>query len=139
MEVKDKKIARKIENLMDEAEEFFGEADYEGFIRKYTEAWNLLPLPKEEFDESYLLAEGFAEAHLRLGNHKESLKWAEIMSNCDMERLDDGAREFVMGKMLFESGDLENAKEKFALAMIKSEGRAFVSAPKKYSDLLKNK
>ncbi|MNE54311.1 hypothetical protein D3C80_1490820 [compost metagenome] len=56
-----------------------------------------------------------------------------------MERADDGAREFVLGKMLYESGDLENSREKFVLAMIKSEGRAFANEPKKYIEFLRKK
>ncbi|AOM79182.1 hypothetical protein [Pedobacter steynii] len=139
MEIKDQKIAAKLEDLIEESEGYYEEEDYEGFVKVSLKAWDILPTPKEVYDESYHLAEGLAEGYLLTGNHKESIKWAEIMGNCDMERADDGAREFILGKMLFESGDLENAKEKFALAMIKSEGRAFVSAPKKYSDLLKNK
>lgn len=139
MYIEDKKIAKKVEDLMEESEEYYENEDYSVFIDTYLKAWDIVPLPKEKYEESYHLAEGLAEGYLLVGNHKDSIKWAEIMGVCNLERADDGAREFILGKMLFESGDLENAKEKFALAMIKSEGRAFVDEPKKYIELLKKK
>lgn len=137
MYIEDKKIAKKVEALMDESEGYWAEEEYSGFVQTYLKAWDLLPVPKEEYDDSYHLAEGLAEGYLLLGNHSDARKWAEIMSHCDLERLDDGAREYVMGRVLFESGDQENAKEKFAVAMTKSAGRAFIGAPKKYTELLK--
>lgn len=137
MDIADKKTARNFERLMDESEGYWAEEDYSGFIQAYLKAWDMLPVPKEEYDDSYHLAEGLAEGYLLLGKHSDAMKWAEMMSHCDLERLDDGAREYAMGKVLFESGDLENAKENFAIAMTKSAGRAFISAPEKYKELLK--
>ncbi|SHG41624.1 tetratricopeptide repeat protein [Pedobacter caeni] len=137
MDIADKKTAKNLERLMDESEGYWAEEDYAGFVQAYLKAWDMLPVPKEEYDDSYHLAEGLAEGYLLLGNHSEAMKWAEIMSHCDLERLDDGEREYVMGKVLFESGDLQNAKEKFAVAMTKSAGRAFISGPEKYTELLK--
>ncbi|MBL3549157.1 MULTISPECIES: hypothetical protein [Chryseobacterium] len=137
MEVKNRKLAAKLEDLIEESERYYEESDYEGFVEVSLKAWNVLPIPREIYDESYHIAEGLAEGYLLIGNHEEAIKWAEIMGNCDMERADDGAREFVLGKMLFESGDMENSREKFVLAMTKSEGRVFVNEPKKYIEFLK--
>jgi tetratricopeptide (TPR) repeat protein len=139
MEIKNSKIAQKVEELMDESDELYDQKHYQKSISKLLEAWDVLPVPKEKYDESFHIAEGLAETFFLIKNNEEAVRWAKKLGECDPERQDDGDSEFLLGKIYYEMNDMETAKAQFLIAMKKSEGRLFDDAPKKYSDLLKKK
>lgn len=139
MEIKNKKILEKIEQLMDDSDELYDEKKFPQSIEMLLKAWELLPTPKEQYDESFHIAQGLAETFFLIKNYDQSILWAKKLGECDPEREDDGDSEFLLGKVYYETNDMEAAKQNFALAFEKSEGRAFAKAPRKYLDLLKKK
>jgi hypothetical protein len=52
------------------------------------------------------------------------------------KRQDMGEVEFLVGKVAFERGELEKAKEQFLIANRKSEGRAFNGKDERYERLI---
>jgi hypothetical protein len=52
------------------------------------------------------------------------------------KRHDMGEAELLLGKVAFERGDLQTAKEQFVIANAKSEGRAFEAKDERYQRLI---
>ncbi|PSL47172.1 hypothetical protein CLV51_10217 [Chitinophaga niastensis] len=132
MEIQDKKLATAIEAIWDAAEVLFEKKDLARYVLKLEEAWDLLPLPKELYDDSYHIASFIAETYLELKDFPYALKWARTLQHCDPERADDGGREFILGKVLFDSKEMSEAEVQLSIAMHKSAGRVFEGADEKY-------
>ncbi|MCW3468027.1 tetratricopeptide repeat protein [Chitinophaga nivalis] len=132
MDIQDQHIAAKIESIWEEAERLFAQEDFVQYGLKLNAAWDLLPSPKETYYESYDIARFITENYLLQQDYSNAHKWAEVLQQCDMERTHDGEREFVLGKVLYELGETENAATRFMVAMQKSGGRVFVGADEKY-------
>ncbi|MET3881084.1 hypothetical protein [Chitinophaga sp. OAE865] len=132
MELADQKIVTAIEGIWQEAEVLFENNDPARYVLKLEEAWELLPAPKEGYEESYDIALAIAETYFILKNPDALIRWASILQRCDPARPGDGEREFVMGKALFETGNMEGARTHFITALNKSNGRVFEGADEKY-------
>lgn len=132
MELHDQKIVAAIEAIWEEAEVLFENNDPARYALKLEEAWDLLPAPKEVYDESYHIALAIAETYLILKDYPALLRWANTLQQCDTERADDGEREFVLGKAFFENGNMKEAETYFTTAMHKSAGRVFEGVDEKY-------
>lgn len=136
MELADQKIMAAIEAIWQEAEMLFENNDPARYALKLEEAWELLPAPKEMYGESYDIALAIAETYLILKDYPALLRWANILQQCDPARPDDGEREFVLGKALFENADRKGAETYFTTAMHKSAGRVFEGVDEKYLHVL---
>ncbi|MGF6927411.1 tetratricopeptide (TPR) repeat protein [Chitinophaga sp. W2I13] len=132
MELHDQKIVAAIEAIWEEAEVLFENNDPARYALKLEEAWELLPAPKEVYDESYHIALAIAETYFILKDFPAMLRWANTLQQCDPARADDGECEFVLGKARFENGDMKGAEEYFTTAMHKSAGRVFEGVDEKY-------
>lgn len=92
------------------------------------EAWELLPDPKGIYcEESYHLVKDIISTCLIVKDYKKAKEWAERIFLTGFARIDSGDKEFIAGKVAFELGDFETAKEFFSIANHKSEGRCFGS------------
>lgn len=132
MELADQKIVAAIEAIWQEAEVLFENNDPARYALKLEEAWEILPAPKELYEESYDIAFAIAETYLILKDYPALLRWANILQQCDPERPDNGEREFVLGKALFETGQMQGAETYFTTAMHKSRGEVFEGVDEKY-------
>lgn len=117
--------ARQIESLIEESGAEWRAGNLEEAIKKMQAAWNILPNPAEEYDESYLIAGYLIELFTEQGDTESATKWAQILQRCDVERLDDGDREFIAGKVAYSAGDIDTAKAYFKASFKKSEGKTF--------------
>ncbi|MBD8082522.1 hypothetical protein [Chryseobacterium caseinilyticum] len=131
-------IQDKFEKIDNQIEDCFENNNHSGIIELELQKWNLLPLPKEKYDESFFIAHSLANEYMEIQDHNNSKKWAEILFSCDLERLDDGEREFVAGKVHFAADNLERALEYFKRAYQKSEGRAFPDDNPAYLEFYNN-
>jgi tetratricopeptide (TPR) repeat protein len=132
MEIQDQKIIAAIEAIWEESEVLFENNDLARYAHKLEEAWDLLPAPKESYDDSFDLAFTIAETYLELKDFPAMLRWAKTLQPCDPERDDDGDREFMLGRAFFENGSMTEAEQYLNIAMQKSGGRAFEGADEKY-------
>lgn len=108
-------------------------------VKVLLQAWDLLPQPKEQWDESYYLASYLIDSYLNVQNPAKANEWVEILVNCDPERDDDGERELFAGVVAYELGDFEKAKKNFAIADKESNGRNFKKVDSKYLKFYKQK
>jgi hypothetical protein len=106
-------------------------------IKILEKAWELLPNPKVVFDDSYHIAKYIIQFCLLAKDYVKAKRWSNIIFICDLERADSGEREFLAGKVAFDSDDLDIAKEFFFIANKKSEGRCFVDEDTKYLKFFK--
>ncbi|PET38834.1 hypothetical protein CN514_24115, partial [Bacillus sp. AFS001701] len=82
--------------------------------------------------DSYHFALYLSETYLQINNFNKTKEWSELIYTCDLERIDSGEREFLSGKVAYETGDISAAKQYFNMANEKSEGRCFIDVDKKY-------
>ncbi|MFY0253590.1 tetratricopeptide repeat protein [Chitinophaga sp. 30R24] len=135
MEIQDQNIITTLETLWQEAEVLFTNDDLAGYTDKLAAAWEMLPVPRQAYDDSYEIALALAETYSALNEYPAMLHWAEILQDCDPERMDDGEREFVLGKAFFENGDMDKAEKLLVQAMYKSEGQVFEGEDPKYLEV----
>lgn len=128
-----------IETLIEKSDEEYEQGDFLNSIKTLEEAWHKLPEPKGDYSESYHIVMGISETYLLLKDYQKAGEWSEILYNCALHRIDSGEREFLSGKIAFESGDLEKAKDFFAIACRKSDGRCFEDVDRKYYRCYKKK
>ena len=131
-------IEDKFFEYQDEYMDLVEEGNIEKALQKIKEFWDYLPEPKTIQDMSFLLLEDFFNICIESKRFELVNKWISLMFISDLERLDDGEREFIAGKLAYEQGNLEIAKELFVISNIKCEGSLFEGKDvKKYRDLLK--
>ncbi len=131
-------IQRHIEELIQKCGIEYQKENYNDAIALLEKSWDILPCPKVIYDESYRIAKYIIQFCLLAKDVDKAKRWAGIISICDLERADSGEREFLAGKVAYESNDLQMAKEYFYVANWKSEGRCFIDEDSKYLNLLEN-
>jgi tetratricopeptide (TPR) repeat protein len=126
-------------DVVDESHEIYQEGRIEESLDRLKDAWNLLPPPRENTNVSNVIASEISEIYLEdLKNYEEAIKWAKILIACYSDReIDDGDGEYTLGKIYYEMGEYEKAKEQFEIRLVKSDGNGLEDAPKEYRDLLK--
>jgi len=105
-------------------------------LNKIDKGWDELPDDKYNLSESGMVAIMLLDEYLKMGKPELAKKWGDVLIN-DKNRPDCGEKELIKGKILFESGQLGEAKDFFKIAFQKSKGRIFAGEPKKYVDVLK--
>ena len=97
------------------------EGNYEEREKVLLEAWELLPLPKEQWEVSFTLAYYLINGYIKMNTPLKAKKWAEIIF--DPERKSHGERELYAGIVAYELGDFEKAREYFDIVQKDSGGR----------------
>jgi hypothetical protein len=136
MAILEKELQQKVQGLIDEGSDLYTAGDRKSAQDRMASAWDLLPMPKETYDDSFHIAHYSTKIALAERNFELAKKWAEIHQHCDLERFDTGHREFVAGQVAYEAGDMETAKKYFLVAEKKSGGRAFREQDKKYRKVI---
>ncbi|MGG4552087.1 hypothetical protein [Paenibacillus humicus] len=125
-------IKEKYESLLSKSNEEFDNGKHDDSILLLEEAWALLPSPKGIYSESYHLVKDIIDTCFIINDFKKAKEWAEKIYLTGFMRIDSGEKEFISGKIAFELGDYEIAKEFFNFANVKSEGRCFEDEDDKY-------
>lgn len=118
----------KFESKLIDCNKNFEKGDYNRCILLLEEAWDLIPDPKGIYsEESYHLVKDIIHISLKINDYNKAKEWVENIFLTGFDRIDSGDKEFISGRVAFELGDLETAKEFFRIANDKSEGRCFGS------------
>ena len=126
----------KIDKIIQSASDLFVERKFTGAIEQLSLAWGALPEKKESQKESYHIAKYLVIAFLKLKKYEEAQIWATKLQNCDLNRLDDGEREFYAGVVQFELKNYDRAKNLLEAANMKSDGNCFEGEDQKYLNLV---
>lgn len=135
----DNELSKCIKNLMDRSNEEYDKGRYLESIEILEDAWCRLPEPKGRYSESYYISSGISEICIKLNKLEDAKKWSNELFKCGLHRIDSGEREFLAGKVAFESSEFDMAKKNFTIANEKSEGRCFEDEPMKYIQFFKRK
>jgi hypothetical protein len=106
-------------------------------LKKLQLIWETIPEPKTEIANSYLVIEYAVTFALKLGDIDEATKWASLAPQFMEKRQDRGEVEFLVGKVAFERGEMELAKQNLILADKKSKGRILQGQDPKYRTLVR--
>jgi hypothetical protein len=121
-------IKEKFESLVNESNEQFNNGNHMDSILSLEKAWDLIPEPKGIYsEESYHVVKDIIHSYFIVNDFEKVKEWAEKIFLTGFDRIDSGGKEFISGRVAFELGDLETAKEFFSIANRKSEGRCFGS------------
>jgi len=101
-------------------------------------AWELLPAPKENTDESYLIVASILGLALKNNDVDTLVRWGDKIMITDPERIDVGSREMWVARIAYETGDLEKAFQNMKIAVKKSRGRCFTETDNKYKRFYTN-
>lgn len=135
----DNPINSQVENLRQEFIQHEMKDEYDKAKEVLLEAWNLLPEPKLEYDESFHISSYLIDTYINLNDFKEAKKWVKLNSKSNLDRHDAGEREYLAGKVEYELGNHEKAKEYFKVVDEKSKGRIFQQGDVKYYKFYKKK
>ncbi|MFP3886729.1 hypothetical protein HPB58_06955 [Priestia filamentosa] len=132
-------IKEKFESLVAQSDEQFENGNHHESIFLLEEAWDLIPEPKGIYSvQSYGLVKDIIDTYFITKDFEKAKEWADKLFLTGFNRIDSGEKEFTSGKVAFELGNLETAKEFFSIANRKSEGRCFGDSEDiKYLKLLK--
>lgn len=133
----DNELSKVIHDLMHESNKEYNEGKYDKVIEILKKAWLKLPNPKENYSESYHLAQSICEAYILINNFEEAKKWSNEFSRCATFRIDSGERYFLAAKVLFGLERFDMAQKYFAVANKMSDGRCFEDEDDKYINFFK--
>ncbi|WP_336047132.1 hypothetical protein [Solibacillus ferritrahens] len=132
-------VKENFESLVNKSNEQFENGNHNESIRTLEEAWQLLPEPKGIYsEESFHLVKDIIDTCFIIKDYKKAKEWSDKMFLTGLARKDTGKKEFISGKVSFELGDEELAKEFFSIANKKSEGRCFEGEDTKYLKCFKS-
>ena len=135
----DPDIKRRVEALINEAMGAFQAHDIGPSIGALTRAWEPLPAPEEAWSESFLIAKYMTHTYFNAHQLDQAHTWATIFNRCHVIR-SYGESELLLGKVLFEKAQLEEARGWFAKADALSKGRVWKGEKEtKYKTFFKSK
>ncbi|NPC92334.1 hypothetical protein HOO54_08885 [Bacillus sp. WMMC1349] len=137
MEFPNSMLKESVDNLMEKSDQEYSDGNYAKSIELLEEAWMALPEPRVLYDESYHIVKYIIYTYLFINKPQDAMDWSDLMFICDLERIDNGEREFIIGKIAYELQRFDKAKELFFVANKKSEGRMFEDEDPKYLKLIK--
>jgi hypothetical protein len=132
------KLGELINNKMEDSNTEWDKNNFIKSIVLLEEAWDLLPLDKISYSESYLIVWGILKTSILLNDTDRMKKWVDRIFICSPQRGDTGERELWAGKVAFETGNLDKACHYLMTANQKSNGRCFGSNDGKYLRFLKH-
>lgn len=117
--------------------ELFEEGKIEEGIELLKETWQLFTEPKISNDLFYLILEDVINLCINLKKFDVANKYISLLIVAGLNRADGGEKEFIAGKLAYEQGELDIAKELFYVSQLKCKGRLFKGKEnKKYRDML---
>lgn len=135
----EKNIQERIDKLIDEGDKVYNQGNIKGAINYLKEAWEIFPDSKFCYPESYHVANYITLLSMEVKDFETAKEWALVTQKCHPERGDIVEKEFLIGQVAFESGDLKEAYKYFKLADEISKGLCFQGEDSKYVNLLYNK
>jgi hypothetical protein len=115
----------------------FSAGDFRTSLKKLWDLWKQIPDPKVETSNAYMVIEYGVAFCLKMRELDEAQKWAVLAPPFRVKRQDRGEVEFLVGKVAFERGEVDIARENFIAANTKSKGRIFQGEDPKYKALIK--
>lgn len=135
----EKELAKTIDDLIQQSYHVFDKENTTLSLQLLEKAWDLLPLPKENWQESYYIAQNIIHAYLQGKNIEQAIAYLPTFMRCDQQNRNYGESEFLAGKLAFDRGQKIEALDYFIIAGHKGGKRIFNGVEnKKYKDFYTN-
>jgi len=132
IQIIDEELMRKLDEWYAEGIREFKNNNILGFLKYLEQIWNCLPKTEEKLDVSFYIAQKLSLNNLKLGNYNDAMKWAKETLDGPEFALEEGYSQLLVGKVAYESGDMETATKYLTIADKKSNGKIFVDDDMKY-------
>lgn len=132
-------IKKAVWDLLLKTNETCKNQDYEGTLQLFLKVWELLPGEKYGYAESWLALNGILNFAIKTGDFDKLKIWIDKIDYVVPGGYDAGERECMKGKVAYELGDYDAAREYLSYANKKSRGRCFGDKDKKYIEFLVEK
>jgi hypothetical protein len=129
-------LQQQIDGLIENAKQNNNSGNYKAALDNLIEAWDLLPLTKQDFSDSYSIIKYIIQLSLRNNDTLTAKQWVMKIYECAKHRIDDGEREYLHGRVEHASKNLNEAKTLFKIAFKKSEGRSPAPREKDFLKLI---
>lgn len=127
----DKYIKQEIEKLDNASNDIFDLKNPQPGINLLIEAYNLIPIPRTSYSESFNLLKYITTGYFRADLIDESEKWLSQFLESDFNTRRYGESEYLAGKIALKRNNKEKAIQYFIIANQKSEGRVFKGSEEK--------
>ncbi|MET4084214.1 tetratricopeptide (TPR) repeat protein [Pedobacter sp. UYP30] len=136
----DSKLQKQLDEFSTTSRQCFREKNFDGFVSAVHSQWELLPDPKEQWEESFRIASTmitlFSTYYI---NFEKAEKWLRTLDNLDkIQQQHPGEVSLMKGKIYFEKKEFTEAKIAFEKAFKDSDGHCFGSGDEKYSEFFNN-
>jgi tetratricopeptide (TPR) repeat protein len=131
-------IQKKIDNLIDEAYEYFQKGNTKESFSNYNKAFDLILEPKNKYGESFNIIKYLLDDYITIKDKDKAYEKIKDLEKYYGLRYDAGELELIKGKTFFEFEDYNEALQYFDIAFKKSKGREFQDEDPKYLDFYKN-
>ena len=115
----------------------YASGHYEQAFSEVRDIWEGLPSNKLEEPNAYMILEYAVAILLRLGRLDDARSWAERSLSFREKRHDLGEAEFLVAKVAYEQGSLDEARQLISAAFKKSNGRILQGEDSKYRALIR--
>lgn len=120
----EERIKSQVESLIEQAMSVYSPENINPTIEALMKAWELLPEPKENWYDGFLVAKYITHTFFNVKDFENAEVWARNLRAFNKVR-DFGESEFISGKVALELGKEEDAYQFFKVADEKSEGRVW--------------
>lgn len=127
----------KIEALSDQGNAFAEKGSYDDAIKKFMEAFELVPAPKTDWNASTWLLVSIGDMYFLKGQFSSASKYFFDSLNCSGSE----ANPFIylrLGQCLYEMNEYERAKEYLLRAYMLEGNEIFEAEDKKYFEAIKD-
>lgn len=125
-----------ITNLCEEGDALAKADDSKGALRKYHQAWHVLPEPREEWDAATWILSAIGDAHFSLRDFKNCSAAFASALQCP-GGLGNPFVHLRLGESLLELGNIERAKDELTRAYMGAGADIFAAEDQKYFAFLK--
>jgi len=131
----DLKLSQEIVNIVEQGNELEDSGDLIEALKKYNEAWGLLPMPKNTWGVSHWIAKTISNLCLKENDFKSAKEWALLAVETKPPR--ETSSFIILGASYLGLGEDGQAKNQLRKAFDMGGERAFQGFDKKYFTFLK--
>lgn len=130
-------INDEVEELIEKSNSEYDEEKKELSLLTLEKAFSRIPIPTDDYEISYTILDYLTRGYYEIDEKLKAKKWGKKLIKTKIYGFNDGDREFLLGKILYDLKEFEEAKGCFLKAYELSKGRVFIDEEKKYLDFIK--
>lgn len=127
-----------IKTLSNKADELFDEANYKDALEVYREAFELVPVPKTDWEASTWLLTAILDTYYYAKSYEAAKDIADYVMHCP-DAIGNPYIHLRAGAVHFELGDMESASDEFTRAYGLEGEKIFDDEPPRFLEFLRTK